>query len=109
MLTYITAVCKRVKEVRTTVNIKHDGARLYGMLLLLDLLDAFSDLDWIRHQDVSSALMVAALQKDGKAVQKALALLGKHLTQINTNKNNTYQLETELKNLKRLNPNLKTT
>jgi hypothetical protein len=108
VLTYVTAVCKRVKEVRTTVNIKHDGARLYGMLLSLDLLDAFSDLDWIRHPDVSSALVVAALQKDGKAVQEALALLAKHVTQINTNKNKTYQLETELKNLKRLNPNLKT-
>ena len=57
-------------EVWTTSSLLIDGAMLYGMLVASELLDAFADLHWIRHPNVSSALVVAALQKDAQAVWK---------------------------------------
>ena len=108
VLTYTTAVCKRVAEVRTVSAVLNEGVMLYGMLLATDLLDAFCDLDWIRHPDVSSALVLAALQRDASAVDEAMEVLRKNVPQISNNKSRIGKLETEYNTLKRLNPSLKT-
>ena len=108
VLTYATAVFKRVHAVRTITSVMTDGARLFGMLKSIDLLDAFSKAEWIRHPDLSSALVIAALQKDGKAVQEAMALLNKHVGTISSNKTKINKLEQELKDLKGKNPSWNT-
>jgi hypothetical protein len=67
-LTYAKAVFKRVNDVRTTSTDHTSGAMLYGMLRATQLLSGYGDLGWIRHPDVSSALVVASLQKEGTAI-----------------------------------------
>ena len=41
---------------------------IHGMLCSTQMLQSYMELGWIRHPDVSSALVVAALQMEGKAV-----------------------------------------
>ena len=69
-LTYSKAIFKRVHEVRTTSTDHTEGAMLYGMLRATQLLAGYGDLGWIRHPDVSSALVVASLQKEGTAIHR---------------------------------------
>lgn len=57
-------------EVRTTSTDHTEGAMLYGMLRATQLLAGYGDLGWIRHPDVSSALVVASLQKEGTAIHR---------------------------------------
>ena len=71
-LTYSRALFTRVYEVRTVSADKTLGAMIYGMLRATQLLEGFAALGWIRHPDVSSALVVASLQKEGKSVDEAL-------------------------------------
>ena len=85
-----------------------DGAYLYGMLKASSLLDEFTQLDWVRHPDVSSGLVLAALQKDAKAVEEALELLRKNVNGINANKNKVNAVEKELERLKKLNKSWQT-
>ena len=37
---------------------------IYGMLLATDLLEEYSTLGWIWHPDISSALVMASLQRE---------------------------------------------
>ena len=108
VLTYATAVFKRVSEVRTVSSVVNDGVMLYGMLASTTLLDAFCDLDWIRHPDVSSALVLAALQRDGSGSEEVMTMVKKHLVQISTNQGNIAKLTADMVAIKKLNPSLKT-
>ena len=58
-LTYTKAIFSRIYEVRTVSSDRTPGSMLYGMLLSTELLAAFAALGWIRHPDISSALVVA--------------------------------------------------
>ena len=108
VLMLVVAVFQRVHQVRTVTNVAMDGAYLYGMLKASALLDEFTQLDWVRHPDVSSGLVLAALQKDAKAVEEALELLRKNVNVINANKNKVNAVEKELERLKKLNKSWQT-
>ena len=86
----------------------NDGTRLFGVLKAIELLDEFAEMDWIRHPDLSSALVIAALQKDGKQVQEAMALYKKQSGKISSNEVKINKLEQELKGLKAKNPSWNT-
>ena len=108
VLTYVTAVFMRVGQVRTITMAMNDGTRLFGVFKAIELLDEFADMAWIRHPDLSSALVIAALQKDGKQVQEAMALLKKQSGDVSSNKVKVNKLEQELRNLKAKNPSWNT-
>ena len=107
-LTYARAVFARIFEVRTVASVHTVGSMLYGMMRATQLLQGYGELGWIRHPDVSSALVVAALQKEGKAVSEALGKAKTKDPQVNTNKNNISTLDTKVNDLIRKNPSLNT-
>ena len=76
------------------------------MLLSTELLAAFAALGWICHPDISSALVVASLQKDGGAMKDALKNIGELKTQVGKNTTSIKTVDTNWKNLKSRNPNL---
>jgi phage tail sheath gpL-like len=84
------------------------GSMIYGMLRATQLLGAYADLGWIRHPDVSSALVVASLKREGKAVTKAVEKLNIDAEQITKNKKAVEKVTAELKNLKNKNSNWNT-
>ena len=105
-LTYARAVFARIYEVRTVASVHTAGSMLYGMMRSTQMLQAYGELGWIRHPDVSSALVVAALQKEGKAVTEALAKAKAKDPQVATNKSNISSLENRFKELLKKNPTL---
>ena len=94
--------------MRTVSVDKTLGAMIYGMLQATQLLEVFAALGWIRHLDISLALVVASLQKEGKAVDETVKSFMNEKAQVTTNKNHITNFQTELKNLKSRNPNLNT-
>ena len=64
VLGYTKAVFSRIHEMRTVSMDRTQGAMVYGMLLSTQLLEGYALLGWIRHPDVSSSLVIAALKKD---------------------------------------------
>jgi len=107
-LTYARAVFARIFEVRTVASVHTVGSMLYGMMRSTQMLQGYGELGWIRHPDVSSALVVAALQKEGKAVTDALAKAKAKDPQVATNKSNISALDNKIKELIRKNPTLST-
>jgi hypothetical protein len=105
-LTYARAVFEHIYEVRSTSADKTPGAMIHGMLRATQMLQSYMELGWIRHPDVSSALVVAALQMEGKAVEGALKKDKVKSDQINTNKDGMEKLAKQMKALKDKNPNL---
>ena len=69
------------------------------MLLSSELLEAFAALGWIRHPGVSSALVVASLQKEGGALKEAVKGIKDLSVLVKVN-------QAVLKNLKKNNTNL---
>jgi len=98
-LTYAGAVFTRIYEVRTVASVRTIGSMLYGMMRATRLLQSYSELGWIRHPDVSSALVVAALQKDGRSRSEDLAKLKLKDPQVGTNKNDIAALKSRLTNV----------
>ena len=96
-LTYAGAVFTRIYEVRTVASVRTIGSMLYGMMRATKLLQSYGELGWIRHPDVSSALVVAALQKDGRSRSEDLAKLKLKDPQVGTNKNDITALKDKLK------------
>jgi len=80
-LTYALAVFERIHEVRTTALLHTPGSMLYGMMRATRLLQTYTEIGWIRHPDVSSALVMAALQRQG--AENVVAMRD---PQVNTNK-----------------------
>ena len=105
-LTYSRAVFEHIYEVRSTSADKTPGAMIHGMLRSTQMLQSYMELGWIRHPDVSSALVVAALQMEGKAVDAALAKDKVKTDQINNNKDNVLKVTNQIKALKDKNPSL---
>jgi len=65
-LTYVVAVFTRIFEVRTVSEYKTLGSMIYGMMRATYLMESYTELGWIRHPDVSSALVLASLQRKGR-------------------------------------------
>ena len=80
------------------------GSMIYGMMKASNLLSAYGDLGWICHPDVSSALVVAALQKEGKTVSAALDRANRPNPQVGANKTLITNLTRDLQSLKNKNP-----
>ncbi len=79
-----------------------------GMMQATCLLEAYGKLGWIRHSDVSSALVIASLQKEGKVIKTAFVKDKEKAVQVNKNKRGWECLERELKKLKEKNPSWNT-
>ena len=105
-MTYTTAIFARIYEVQTVSSDRTPGSILYGMLLSTELLAAFAALGWIRHPDISSALVVASLQKEGGAMKDALKSTSELKTQVGKNTTSLKTVDTNWKNLKTRHPNL---
>ena len=71
-LTYSRAVFDWIHGVRSTSSDHDAGSMLHRMILATKLLEAYGELGWIRHPDVSFALVVASLQKEGKSMKSAI-------------------------------------
>ena len=71
-LAYSRAVFDRIHDVRSTSSYHDAGSMLHRMMLTTKLLEAYGELGWICHPDISSALVVASLQKDGKSTKLAI-------------------------------------
>ena len=74
------------------------GSMLFGMTWTTVLLQAYGELACIRHPDVSSALDVAALQKEGKAITDALTKPKTKDPHVATNEMTICSLTTNLNN-----------
>ena len=100
-LTYARAVFTRIHEVRTVSTEHTAGSMLYGMMRVTRMLESYGELGWIRHPDVSSALVVAALQKDGKGLSETVAAQVRKVKdpQVASNKNNIADLKAQLKKI----------
>ena len=107
-LTYSKALFLHIHEVHTVGDEKTAGTMIYGMLLATQLLEAYSEVGWIRHPDVSSALVVASLKREGNVVKAAIAQLGMDKELIHKNKKAIDTLLAEHRNLKAKNPNWNT-
>ena len=57
VLTYTKAVFQRIHEVRTISSDNEVEGMLYDMLLSTEMLEEYKMLGWIRHPDVSAALI----------------------------------------------------
>ena len=55
-LTYSKAVFVRMYEVRTVSSVRTLGTIIHGMIRPTELLEAYAELGWICHPDVTSAL-----------------------------------------------------
>ena len=107
-LTYARAVFTRVHEVRTVASVHSVKSMLFGMVRSTVLLQAYGKLGWIRHPDVLSALVVATLQKEGKAVTEALNRAKIKDLQVTTTKSSISSLTTRVNGLITKNPNWNT-
>ena len=107
-LTYARAVFTRVHKVHTMASVHSVGSMLFGMMRSTVLLQAYGKLGWIRHPDVSLALVIAALQKEGKAVTEALNRAKIKDPQVTTNKTSISSLTTKVNGLITKNPNWNT-
>jgi hypothetical protein len=104
MLTFVLEVWERVQAVRTVTSESTSASMIFGIMKATDLLDRYSELGWIRHPDVSSALVIASLQRDGKGNKSSADKLGELATAVATNKTAWTDIKEELKQLKRKNP-----
>ena len=98
-LTYTRAVFTRIHEVRTVASVHKLGSMLFDMMRTTVLLQAYGELGCICHPDVSSALVVAALQKEGNAVINALTKPKTKDPYVATNEMTISTLSTNLNNL----------
>ena len=103
-LTYARAVFTRVHKVRTMASVYSVGSMLFGMMRSTVLLQAYGDLGWIRYPDVLLALVVAALQKEDKAVMEALNRAKIKDLQVTTTKLSISSLTTRVNGLITKNP-----
>ena len=104
--TYLKAVFRRVYEVRTVSTKQSIGAMIYGMLRATNLLDDYTALDWIRHPDVSSALVVASLQREGKQLTTVVSEFRQDKATIKKNKDGVESLKEDWKKFKNKNQSL---
>ena len=106
-LTYSKALFTRIHEVRSVSDDTTLGAMIYGMLRASHLLESFAELGWIRHPDVSSALVVASLQREAKGLEEALKGIKKDTDQITKNKKAIEEVKSDRTRMANLNPSWK--
>ena len=65
MLTYTMSFFQQVHRVRTLTTEETPEAMLFGIVQTTDLLDEYAKSEWVCHPDVSAAMVLASIQKDG--------------------------------------------
>ena len=65
MLTYTMSIFQQVHRVCTLTIDETSEAMLFGIMWATDLLDQYAKSEWVCHPDVSAAMVLASLQKDG--------------------------------------------
>jgi hypothetical protein len=106
-LTYCRDVFKRIQEVRTVSSDYTLGSMIHGMMVATKMLGSYGELGWIRHPDVSSALVMAWLQRDGKNLsQDDKAQINTNKADIKSNKSDIKSVKDDLAGFKRKNPTL---
>ena len=105
-LTYVKAVFTRIFKVHTVSEYKSLGSMIYGMMRATYLLESYTEMGWIRHSDVSSALVVTSLQREGWGTSASTSTAQKHA--IDKNKEEIGKLYRELTGLKNKNPSWNT-
>ena len=105
-LIFVKAVFTRISEVRGVTHRPTPGSMLYGMLRATSLLQEYVEVDWIRHAEVASALVIAALEKEGHVVKEALAAIKDDVGQIGKNTKEITKLNKKFEELYRKNPTL---
>ena len=103
---YAKAVFTRIYNVRTVSKRLSPGAMLYGMLRATMLLEEYVAVQWIRHPDVSSSLVIASLQREGKLMEEAVKKFEDHLKKLDDTDKLAKKNERGLKDLYQKNPNL---
>ena len=74
------------------------------MMKATDLLDKYGKLEWIRHSNVSAAMVITLLQRDGQGNSSTTAKLAEHTTAISVNKDGLIAVRDRLKKLETKNP-----
>ena len=101
-LTYLRAVFDRIHSVRSLSSEKNAASMLFGMMRATELLDTYGQLEWVRHPDISSAMIISALQRDMLLSEKDLK---KMLKNIDDNMKGWQAQRDEIARLKKLNNN----
>ena len=65
MLTYTMSIFQQFHRVRTLTTDETSEAVLFGIMQATDLLEEYAKSEWVCHPDVSTAMVLASLQKDG--------------------------------------------
>lgn len=96
----------RIYNVRTVSKKLTPGSMLYGMLRATVLLEEYVAVQWIHHSDVSSSLLIASLQREGKIMEEAVKKFADHIKKVDDADKLSRKNEKTLKELYLKNPNL---
>ena len=107
VLVYTKALMEDVKTVRALSATKDCAAMIWGSLNTTDLLMEYMMLRWIQHPQVSSILALTSLQREGKAVNEAVAALKTEKSTITTHTTQIDRIQKDLTALKKDNPTLR--
>ena len=72
ILNYVKYVNEKIQQVRTLTKEPTWGAKIMGMFCATRMLDRYAELDFVSYPDVALCLVVASLEREGKATK------GKH-------------------------------
>jgi hypothetical protein len=106
VLTYVKSVFENVHKVRTLVKSHTPGSMLMGMFKATLLLEEYRKLEFVRHPYVSSALVIASMQREGKQLGEALKQLEGYFKTITNNSAALSRLEAIIQKLQTKNPDL---
>ncbi len=65
---YLKAIFLRVGKVRTVTSDLQPHTMLFGAMKATEMLDHYQSVDWFRHPDMLSTLVMMALQHQSKYI-----------------------------------------
>ena len=98
-LTFAKAIFLRIHEVRVVSRDLTPGAMLFGMLRTCSLLEEYAALSWVRHSDVSSALTIAAIQREASVEQTIVKKFEERFKALDSVVTKANKAATDIKNL----------
>ena len=107
VLVYTKALFEDIKTVRALSASKNCAAMIWGSFNTGELVLEYMRLRWIQHPQVSSILALTSLQREGKAVNEAVAALNSTKTTIATHTTQITSLQNTNTALRRDNPTLR--
>ena len=76
---------------------------IFGIMKATELLDGYGKLEWIRHPDISSAMIIASLQRDGRGSTRITSIVTELQASIRANTTGWQAQRAEIARLKGLN------